>query len=93
MDYSVESYPHYSMDNQMKTIQMTIDEDLLIQVDQVTQSLQTTRSAFIRAALHLALQQHAMQQRERQHADGYARHPIQPGEFDDWEAEQSWGAA
>jgi metal-responsive CopG/Arc/MetJ family transcriptional regulator len=74
----------------MKTIQMTIDDALLAQVDQVTQALQTTRSAFIRSALQLALQQHAMQLLERQHAEGYARFPVQPGEFDVWEAEQSW---
>jgi metal-responsive CopG/Arc/MetJ family transcriptional regulator len=74
----------------MKTIQMTIDDALLAQVDQVTQALQTTRSAFIRSALQLALQQHAMQLLERQHAEGYTRFPVQPGEFDVWEAEQSW---
>lgn len=74
----------------MKTIQMTIDDALLAQVDQVTQALQTTRSAFIRSALQLALQQHAIQQLERQHAEGYARFPVQPSEFDVWEAEQSW---
>ena len=74
----------------MKTIQMTIDDELLTQVDQATQALHTTRSAFIRAALQLALRQYAIQQLERQHAEGYARFPIQPGEFDLWEAEQSW---
>jgi metal-responsive CopG/Arc/MetJ family transcriptional regulator len=75
----------------MKTIQMTIDDALLIEVDRVTQSLQTTRSAFIRAALQLALRQHAILHNEQRHAHGYAAHPIQPAEFDVWEAEQSWG--
>jgi hypothetical protein len=28
---------------------------------------------------------------ERRHRAGYERQPIQPGEFDDWEAEQVWG--
>lgn len=74
----------------MKTIQMTIDEALLTQVDQATQALQTTRSAFIRSALQLALHQYSMRQLERQHAEGYARFPVQPGEFDGWELEQSW---
>ena len=74
----------------MKTIQMTIDEELLAQVDQATQTLHTTRSAFIRSALQLALQQYAIQQLEQQHANGYARFPVQPGEFDIWESEQSW---
>ena len=75
----------------MKTIQMTIDDALLTEVDLVTQSLQTTRSAFIRAALQLALRHHAILQKEQRHAHGYATRPIQPGEFDVWNAEQSWG--
>jgi len=75
----------------MKTIQMTIDESLLEEVDEVTQDLKTTRSAFIRSALQLALQQHAIAKLERQHAEGYAKHPIISGEFDDWESEQAWG--
>jgi metal-responsive CopG/Arc/MetJ family transcriptional regulator len=74
----------------MKTIQMTIDESLLAEVDQATQALQTTRSAFIRSALQLALRQHAIQQLEQQHAEGYARLPVQPGEFGIWESEQAW---
>ena len=30
-------------------------------------------------------------QLERQYAEGYAKYPIQPGEFAGWEAEQVWG--
>jgi metal-responsive CopG/Arc/MetJ family transcriptional regulator len=75
----------------MKTIQMTIDDELLAEVDQATQDLRTTRSAFIRSALQLALRQYAIRQLEQQHADGYARFPIQRGEFDIWESEQTWG--
>ena len=75
----------------MKTI--TIDEPLLAEVDRMSQALNTTRSAFIREALELALQQHAIAEMERKHAEGYARHPIQPGEFDVWEDEQVWGAS
>ena len=75
----------------MKTIQMTIDELLLDEVDHVIHDLKTTRSAFIRSALQLALQQHAISKLEQQHAEGYARHPIEPGEFDIWESEQAWG--
>lgn len=74
----------------MKTIQMTIDEPLLHDVDQAIQDLKTTRSAFIRAALQLALRQHAISKLEQQHAEGYAKHPIAPGEFDIWESEQAW---
>jgi metal-responsive CopG/Arc/MetJ family transcriptional regulator len=74
----------------MKTIQMTIDDELLAEVDQLTSTLQTTRSAFIRLALQLALRHYAILEKERQHAQGYIRHPVTPGEFDVWDAEQSW---
>lgn len=74
----------------MKTIQMTIDEPLLNAVDKLISDLNTTRSAFIRDALILALQCHKTSQLEHKHAEGYARHPIKPGEFDVWEAEQAW---
>ena len=75
----------------MKTIQMTIDEPLLNEVDHVIQDLKTTRSAFIRSALRLALRKYAISKLEEQHAEGYARRPIAPGEFDIWESEQAWG--
>lgn len=77
----------------MKTIQMTIDEPLLAEVDRLIQTLQTTRSAFIREALELALQRHAIAELERKHAEGYRQHPVKPGEFDVWEEEQVWGAS
>ena len=76
----------------MKTIQMTIDDQLLAEVDQATQALQTTRSAFIRTALQLALRQYQIGQLEQQHAAGYRTRPVAPGEFDVWEGEQHWGA-
>lgn len=75
----------------MKTIQMTIDEPLLEEVDHVIRDLKTTRSAFIRSALQLALRQHAISRLEREHSEGYAKHPVEPGEFDIWEPEQAWG--
>jgi metal-responsive CopG/Arc/MetJ family transcriptional regulator len=77
----------------MKTIQMTIDEPLLTEVDQLIQALKTTRSAFIREALELALRRHAISEMESKHAEGYARYPVEPGEFDVWEDEQAWGAS
>lgn len=75
----------------MRTIQMTIDEPLLAEVDQLSRSLRTTRSEFIRTALKMALQQHRIAQFERQHAAGYAAHPQHPAEVAEWESEQTWG--
>ncbi len=75
----------------MKTIQMTIDEGLLDEVDRVIQDLKTTRSAFIREALQLALRRYAVSKLEQEHAEGYARHPQTTGEIEIWESEQAWG--
>lgn len=75
----------------MKTIQMTIDEPLLAEVDRVINDQKSTRSAFIRQALRLALWQLQVTEMERKHAEGYARYPVETGEFAVWEAEQAWG--
>ena len=77
----------------MKTIQITIDPELLDDVDRAVQQLKTSRSAFIRQALQLALRRLAIRDLEEQHAAGYARHPAAAGEFDGWESEQAWGDA
>ena len=76
----------------MKTIQMTIDEVLLAEVDRTVKAIDTTRSAFIRQALQLALRQQKIVEMERQHAEGYIRHPVQPGEFEIPESEHAWGS-
>lgn len=76
---------------EMKTIQMTIDEPLLEEVDRLIAALETTRSAFIREALYAALHKYAAEALEGQHAQGYAQHPVKPSEFDVWTAEQAWG--
>jgi metal-responsive CopG/Arc/MetJ family transcriptional regulator len=75
----------------MKTVQMTVDEPLLGEVDRAVEALHWTRSAFIRHALQLALRQYEIEEMERRHAEGYARRPVEPGEFDVWQAEQAWG--
>jgi metal-responsive CopG/Arc/MetJ family transcriptional regulator len=76
----------------MKTIQMTIDEPLLNEVDTIIQKLNTTRSAFIRDALELALKRYTIAEMERKHAEGYTQHPVKEGEFDIWENEQAWNS-
>jgi metal-responsive CopG/Arc/MetJ family transcriptional regulator len=74
-----------------KTIQMTIDEGLLVDVDAVVRSLGTSRSAFIRNALEAALRSYRIQKMDERHERGYRLHPVQPGEFDELQAEQAWG--
>ena len=75
----------------METIQLTIDESLLAEVQQATNALQMTPSDFIKVALERALQQREIIVKERQHAQGYLNQPQQPEEIEEWQGEQEWG--
>lgn len=75
----------------MKTVQMTLDEDLVKAIDQVSKQLHTSRSAFARMALREALARYNIKQLERKHRQGYEQHPVSPDEFSVWESEHAWG--
>jgi metal-responsive CopG/Arc/MetJ family transcriptional regulator len=75
----------------LKTIQMTLDEDLVKAVDRVSKQLHTSRSAFTRKALRDALARFRTEQMELKHRQGYARHPVAADEFSVWEKDQAWG--
>ena len=77
----------------MKTIQMTLDDDLVGEVDEIVKQLGMSRSAFTRQALRAAIDRHNQEQLEQQHKQGYERRPVAPGEFSVWESEQQWGDA
>jgi len=76
----------------MRTVQLTLDEDLVKEVDAMAVSLGTTRSAFARQALKASLDRIREEALERKHREGYRRKPVRPREFHPWEAEQAWGA-
>ena len=75
----------------MKTVQMTLDEDLVVSVDKTAKQLGTTRSAFTRDALRSALRNIRVKELERKHREGYHLKPVKRGEFSPWEGEQAWG--
>ena len=75
----------------MKTVQMTIDEDLVRTVDHVSKKLHVSRSAFTREALRESLARYTVAQQEKKHRAGYERHPVAADEFAVWEGEQNWG--
>jgi metal-responsive CopG/Arc/MetJ family transcriptional regulator len=75
----------------MRTIQMTLDDDIVESVDKIVRELGTTRSAFTREALRAAVKLHRVGQLEVRHRRGYERHPVESGEFSVWEEEQDWG--
>ncbi len=75
----------------MRTIQMTLDDDLVESVDHVSKQLHTSRSAFTRKALREALTRYNLEQQEIKHRQGYELHPVAADEFSLWETEQDWG--
>ena len=75
----------------MKTVQMTLDENLVKAVDSAARKLGTTRSGFTRQALRSALKVVRVEDLEAKQREGYKRKPVKRGEFSDWESEQVWG--
>lgn len=74
----------------MKTVQMTMEEDLIREVDRTAKSLGKTRSAFTREALLKAIQQFREKELEKKQIEGYRKNPVKSDEFSDWESEQVW---
>lgn len=77
--------------NAMKTIRMTLENELVERVDAHVNRLGTTRSAFAREALKEALRRLDRKELEEHHMEGYRRDPVTPGEFEVREADHAWG--
>lgn len=75
----------------LKTIQMTIDEAMLEQVDCLVAELETTRSAFIREVLDSALKSYRLRELRRRDEEGYRLIPSRDEEVEEWEAVIDWG--
>ncbi|MBN2440517.1 MAG: ribbon-helix-helix protein, CopG family [Spirochaetales bacterium] len=74
----------------MKTIQMTLDEELIKEIDVEIKKMGTTRSAFTRNALRNFLNYLHNLELEEKHRTGYKNTPAKPNEFDVWEDEHVW---
>jgi metal-responsive CopG/Arc/MetJ family transcriptional regulator len=57
----------------MKTVQMTLDEQLVKAVDSAARKLGTTRSGFTREALRAALKEVRLRDLKSKQRDGYRR--------------------
>jgi metal-responsive CopG/Arc/MetJ family transcriptional regulator len=75
----------------MRTVQMTLDEELIQLVDKAVKELKTTRSSFTRQALREAIERLNTKRLEEKHRMGYRLHPVSKNEFSVWEKEQNWG--
>jgi len=76
----------------MKTIRMTLDDDLITKVDIAAKKIHFSRSAFVRKALREALHRMSISMLAQKHKAGYAVFPVSKKEFSVWEAEQAWGS-
>ena len=74
----------------METIQLSIDESLLAEVQQATAALQITPSDFMKVALERALRQREIIEMELRDAKAYADNPQRPEEIAEWQDEQVW---
>ena len=75
----------------MKTVQMTMELELVERVDARANLLGTTRSAFTRDVLRAALERLDERDLEVRHLEGYRRQPVTRDEFDVPEADRAWG--
>jgi metal-responsive CopG/Arc/MetJ family transcriptional regulator len=70
---------------------MTLDDDLVEDVDAISKKLKTSRSAFTRDALREAVRRYHVYHLEEKHRKGYEAKPANKDEFTIWEKEQAWG--
>lgn len=74
----------------MKTVQMTMEESLIKEVDKMAKLSGKTRSAFTREALIKAISDIKENVLGKKQIEGYKKNPVKIGEFSDWETEQVW---
>ena len=74
----------------MTTIQMTLEEELLKEMDRTVKKLRTTRSALIRDSIRQYLRTIHVQQLEAKHRAGYTKQPVAKGEFKVSESDRNW---
>ena len=74
----------------MRTVQMRLEDELIDAVDAAARQAKTTRTGFARAALRAALDRTRVAELVRQDQAAYRRQPIEPGELDASDDDQSW---
>ena len=74
----------------MKTIQITIDPELLHKIDNDEESIKIGRSAFLRKAVRYYLEQKRLKSISEQYRSGYRRESEINDDLTSWEDEQVW---
>ncbi len=75
----------------MKTVQITMDDELVERVDERAKRLGATRSEFVRQALQAALARYEESEQEERLKGGYRRIPPTPQEFAIPDEDHAWG--
>ena len=71
----------------LRTMQVTISDTLLQQIEQRAKLLGIPPGEFVQNALRRVLSEWTSNELERMEVEAYKRQPVQPGEFDVWETE------
>ena len=74
----------------MGTVQIVLGKELLKAADRAARRRRVNRSALVGEALREYLKRLAVGEREHQDRTGYEARPIEPGEFDTWDAVAAW---
>jgi len=78
----------------LKTIQITVPEQLLVRIDEFVANAKMTRSGFIRRAVEEELRRARIAEMERLDREAYERQPVTEKELEElalWESAQDWG--
>ncbi len=74
----------------MKTIQITIDPELLHKIDNDEESIKKGRSAFLRQAVRYYLEQKRLKSISDKYRSGYSQGSAKDDDLTIWEDEQVW---
>ena len=74
----------------MKTIQITIDPELLHLIDNDEESMEKGRSAFLRQAVRYYLEQKRLKSISEKYRSGYSKALEKDDDLTIWEDEQVW---
>ena len=74
----------------MKTIQITIDPELLHKIDNDEESMKKGRSAFLRQAVRYYLEQKRLESISEKYRSGYTQGLAKDNDLTLWEDEQVW---
>lgn len=75
----------------MRTISLTIDDEMFQTIETLTNALHVTKAVVMRHALQLLVQQQMVALLEEQHRQGYLRYPVGADEFTIADDCRAWG--